>query len=109
MHAITCGTCATGPRPLRVLSNGIFECPDGHQLAPREVDLDGSHVWAVDASGVLGYVVDPVRAVEALGEAFDELGSVDECPDPGYAVRAVFCGALDGFACCVDACRAGVA
>ncbi|MFB8272893.1 hypothetical protein ACFC96_40780, partial [Streptomyces sp. NPDC055955] len=67
MHAITCGTCATDPRPLRALSNGAFECSGGHQLAPRDVVLDGSHVWTVDAQGILGCVVDPARAVEALG------------------------------------------
>ncbi|UDM05460.1 hypothetical protein [Streptomyces longhuiensis] len=109
MHAIACGTCATEPRLLRVLSNGIFECPDGHQLAPQEIDLDGSHVWAVIASGILGCVVDPARAVEALGEAVDDVGSGGKCPDPAYAVRAAFCGGFDAFADVVGVCRAGVA
>ncbi|WP_432168159.1 hypothetical protein [Streptomyces sp. bgisy031] len=109
MHAITCGTCATEPRPLRALPNGAFECPVGHQLAPCDIDLDGGHVWAVDASGVLGYVVDPARAVVALGEALDDLGSADRCPNPDYAVRAAFRDALDAFADYVDAYRAGAA
>ncbi|MFE4778243.1 hypothetical protein [Streptomyces sp. NPDC056713] len=109
MRAITCGTCATDPRPLRALSNGTFECPDGHQLAPRVVELDGSHVWAVNAFGILGCVVDPARAVEALGEALDDLGSAVQCPDPDYAVRAAFWDALDAFADYVDAYRAGAA
>jgi hypothetical protein len=47
-------------------------------------------VWVVDPHGILGYVVDPARAVEALGEALDDLGSADQCPNPDDAVRAAF-------------------
>ncbi|MFB8267490.1 hypothetical protein ACFC96_12865 [Streptomyces sp. NPDC055955] len=63
----------------------------------------------MDAHGTLGYVVDPARAVEALGEALDDLGSADQCPNPDYAVRAAFRDALDAFADYVDAYSTGVA
>ncbi|MEK0099001.1 hypothetical protein WDA79_10970 [Streptomyces sp. A475] len=64
---------------------------------------------AVDALGILGYVVDPARAVEALGEALDGLGSADRCPNPDYAVGGAFRDALDAFADYVDAYRVGAA
>ncbi|MFE6760301.1 hypothetical protein ACFVDQ_43040 [Streptomyces sp. NPDC057684] len=63
--------------------------------------MDGGRVWAVDAQGTLGYVVDPVRAVEGLGFA-------DQSSTPDYAVRAAFRDALEAFADSVDAYRAGV-
>ncbi|MGW6362268.1 hypothetical protein ACWFR5_45675 [Streptomyces sp. NPDC055092] len=66
-------------------------------------------MWAVDALGTLGYVVDPARALEALGEALDDLGSADQCLNPDYAVRAAFRDAPDAYADYVDAYRAGVA
>jgi hypothetical protein len=35
------------------------------------------YVRAADAQGTLGYVLDPTRAVEALGEALDDLGCAE--------------------------------
>lgn len=66
-------------------------------------------MWAVDESGTLGYVVDPARAIEALGETLDDLSSAEESPNPGYAARTAFRNALDAFTDYVDACRVGVA
>ncbi|MFF1594270.1 hypothetical protein ACFVY0_40225 [Streptomyces sp. NPDC058286] len=108
MHAITCGTCATGTGTLRVLPNRIFECLSGHQLTLQDVDLDGGHVWAVDVSGVLGYVVSPSFSLEVIAEATDDLAASGDCPDPAYAARSALGKALGGCLDFVDACCAGV-
>jgi hypothetical protein len=84
-------------------------CPVGLELHPADIDLDGPTVWAVDASGTLGYVVDPARAIEALGEALDDLSSAEESPDPDYAARTAFRNALDAFTDYADVYRVGVA
>ncbi|MFF1594323.1 hypothetical protein ACFVY0_40500 [Streptomyces sp. NPDC058286] len=108
MHAITCGTCATGTGTLRVLPNRTFVCPSGHQLTLQDVDLDDGHVWAVDASGVLGYVVNPAFSLEVIAEAIDDLAASGDCPDPAYAARSALDKALGGCLEFVAARRAGV-
>ncbi|WP_330278390.1 MULTISPECIES: hypothetical protein [unclassified Streptomyces] len=94
MRAIVCGTCVTGTGMLRVLPDRTFECPSGHQLTLQDVDLDGGHVWAVDASGALGYVVHPALSLEVIAEAIDDLAASGGCPDPAYAARAALDKAL---------------
>lgn len=80
----------------------------GHQLTLQDLDLDGGHVWAVDASGVLGYVVHPSLSLEVIAEAIDDLAASGDCPDPAYAARAAVDKVLGGCLDFVAACRAGV-
>ncbi|MEU2427067.1 hypothetical protein ABZ619_39655 [Streptomyces sp. NPDC007851] len=111
MHALTCADCATGPGPgteFRALPDGLFACPADHPLAPQDIDLDGPHVWAVDASG-LGYVTDPAHALEQLGEAIADLGEADEMPDPEYGIMRSLRNAVDAFGEYTEAFRVGSA
>ncbi|MEU2427741.1 hypothetical protein ABZ619_43335 [Streptomyces sp. NPDC007851] len=110
MHALTCADCATGPGPgteFRALPDGLFACPAGHPLAPQDINLDGPHVWAVDASGTLGYVTDPAHALEQLGEALADLGEADEMPDPEYGIMCSLRNAVHAFGEYTEAFRAG--
>ncbi|MEU3520551.1 hypothetical protein ABZ770_35745 [Streptomyces sp. NPDC006654] len=110
MHALTCADCATGPgTEFHALSDGLFACPAGHLLAPQDIDLDGPHVWAVDASGALGYVTDPARALEQLGEALADLGEAEEIPDPEYGIMCSLRNAVDAFGEYTEAFRVGSA
>ncbi|MFJ9712384.1 hypothetical protein [Streptomyces sp. NPDC101234] len=86
----------------RALPDGLFECPAGHLLAPWDVDLDGARVWAVDASGVLGYVTDPDRALEVLGEG-------REMPDQEYGTMSSLRSAVEAFDEYAEAFQAGAA
>jgi hypothetical protein len=43
----------------------------------RDIDLDGSQVWAVDAEGVLGYVIDPTVSLADMSEAIEEYLEAD--------------------------------
>jgi hypothetical protein len=70
MDSIRCGECGArfGLRP-----DGLFQC-DGkqpHELDPRDIDLDGSDVWAVNVAGTLVIVADPAVSVEWAREALD--------------------------------------
>ncbi|MER6466445.1 hypothetical protein ABT278_39090 [Streptomyces sp. NPDC001228] len=108
MHVLTCGTCSTGPgSEFRALADGLFACPAGHLLAPQDVDLDGPTVWAVDASGILGYVTD--HALESLGEALADFGDAHESHNPAYAAKSSLRSAVDAFAKYATAFLAGVA
>ncbi|MGW5658271.1 hypothetical protein [Streptomyces humi] len=110
MHALTCADCTTGPgTEFRALADGLFACPAGHLLAPQDVDLDGPQVWAVDASGALGYVTDPAHALEQLGEALADLGEADKVPDLEYGIMCSLRNAVDAFAEYVEAFRVGAA
>ncbi|MGW7427050.1 hypothetical protein ACWGJB_44990 [Streptomyces sp. NPDC054813] len=95
MHALTCADCSTGPgSEFRALPDGLFERPAGHPLAPRDVNLDGPHVWAVDASG---YVTDPDHALNALGEALADLGEAHDLSNPKYATMSSLRSAVREF------------
>ncbi|MEU6381896.1 hypothetical protein [Streptomyces sp. NPDC046909] len=108
MTIITCGSCA-GRETWRVRPDGWFECPNGHELAPSDIDLDSGLVWAVDTRGVLGYVVKPSKSLELIAEASEELHDSGGCADAEYAARTAMRKAYD--ACCdfVSAYHAGVA
>ncbi|MFQ3563064.1 hypothetical protein QZN11_40515 [Streptomyces gramineus] len=54
-------------------------------------------MWAVDASGILGYVTDPDHALEALGEALADLADARESRDPGYAAMSSLRSAVNAF------------
>ncbi|MFF8329233.1 hypothetical protein [Rhodococcus qingshengii] len=98
MHALTCGTCSTGPgSEFRALPDGLFACPAGHLLAPQDIDLDGPHVWAVDVSGVLGYVTDPAHALEQFAEALTDLAEAREMPNPEYGIMCSLRNAANAF------------
>ncbi|MFJ5646350.1 hypothetical protein [Streptomyces sp. NPDC093223] len=110
MHALTCGTCSTGPgSEFRALADGLFACPAGHLLAPQDVDLDGPTVWAVDPSGTLGYVTHPDHALESLGEALADFGDAHESHNPAYAATSSLRSAVDAFGEYAAAFLAGVA
>ncbi|MGW2689631.1 hypothetical protein ACWC6I_41570 [Streptomyces sp. NPDC001414] len=110
MHALTCGTCSTGPgSEFRALPDGLFACPASHSLAPQDIDLDGPTVWAVDPSGTLGYVTDPNHALESLGEALADLGDAHESRNPAYVATNSLQNAVDAFREYTAAFLAGVA
>ncbi|MEU3265093.1 hypothetical protein [Streptomyces bacillaris] len=104
MDQIRCGDCGAtfGPRP-----SGLFQC-DGdqtHDLDPRDIDLDGCDVWAVDSAGTLVIVADPNVSAEWAREALDtyledEPGTWGECD----SMRS-FLEAVDDL---LDAARAGL-
>ncbi|MFG2525946.1 hypothetical protein [Streptomyces sp. NPDC048527] len=72
--------------------------------------MDGPTVWAVDASGVLGYVVDPTFSLEEFGDALDVLADgVDDCPDPAGMAHTLIRMALSACHDYVDAYRVGIA
>ncbi|MFJ6393968.1 hypothetical protein ACIQJT_41055 [Streptomyces sp. NPDC091972] len=109
MNVITCAFCTSEAATFRVRPDRVFECPQGHEITVRDICLDEMNVWAVDASGTLGYVVSPVFSLEVIAEALEDLANCDSWPHPEYAARV----ALDtAFKACVDyvaAYRVGVA
>lgn len=54
-------------------------------LDRRDIDLDGSEVWAVDAEGMLGYVTDPAVSLAEMTEAVEEYL---DSPDSTYGQLA---------------------
>lgn len=66
MTPITCPHCG-GLSAYRIRPDGLFGCPEcGNLLDRRDIDLDGCEVWAVDETGTLVTVQDPVNARERL-------------------------------------------
>ncbi|MGW0705111.1 hypothetical protein ACWD4G_03890 [Streptomyces sp. NPDC002643] len=104
MDSIRCGDCDA---PFGLRPDGLFQC-DGkqpHELDPRDIDLDGSDVWAVNAAGTLVIVADPAVTAEWAREALDtyledEPGTWGE----GDSMRS-FLEAVDDL---LDAARAGL-
>ncbi|MFI6881115.1 hypothetical protein ACIBL6_47495 [Streptomyces sp. NPDC050400] len=100
MTVITCASC-DGQTTYRVRPDRWFECPAGHELAPRDVVVDGMDEWAVDASGVLGTVVHPSFSLEQIAEAHDVLTATGD--------RTAFDAAAEACRAFLDAYRVGVA
>ncbi|MFC8350932.1 hypothetical protein [Streptomyces sp. NPDC057280] len=107
MNVITCVEC-NGTETFRVRPDKAFECPQGHEITARDIRLDGMNVWAVDASGTLGYVVHPVFSLEVIAESLDNLEASDWCPDPEYSARSALDTALHACLDYVAAYRAGL-
>ncbi|MGA4980004.1 hypothetical protein [Streptomyces cinereoruber] len=83
MTPIFCAQCG-GLSAYRIRPDGLFDCPEcDNILDPRDIDLDGNEVWAVDETGTLGYVQDPAEARQRLADYLadylaDPLDSEDE-------------------------------
>lgn len=107
MNIITCVEC-NGTETFRVRPDRAFECPQGHELTARDISLDGMEIWAVNASGTLGYVTHPVVSLEAVREALENLEASEWCPDPEYSARSALDAALNACLDYVAAYRAGV-
>ncbi|MFD4020664.1 hypothetical protein [Streptomyces sindenensis] len=72
MTPINCQQCG-GLLPYRIQPDRLFKCHEcGNLLHWRDIDLDGSEVWAVDAEGTLGYVTDPAVSLAEMAEAVEE-------------------------------------
>ncbi len=54
-------------------------------------------MWAVDASGVIGYVTDPAHALEQLGEALDDFTESREMATAEYGTMCSLRNTVDAF------------
>ncbi|MEU2625309.1 hypothetical protein ABZ642_45750 [Streptomyces sp. NPDC007157] len=110
MHALTCATCSTGPgTEFRALPDGLFACPPAIPSPVHDIDLDGPDAWAIDASGILGYVTDPHHALDAIGEVLADLSEAHELPNPEYATTSSLRNVMNAFSEYTAAFLAGAA
>ncbi|MFI7142848.1 hypothetical protein ACIBQ5_35655 [Streptomyces massasporeus] len=108
MTPITCPQCG-GLSAYCIRPDGLFECPEcGDLLDRRDIDLDGSDVWAVNADGILSIVTDPAASLEALMEAVEEFLTADMCANAEYARLSSINSATEALAAYIDARRAGI-
>jgi hypothetical protein len=72
MTHIACVECSTGTT-YRVQPDATFKCTAcGHILDVRDLVFDSDEIWTVDETGALGYVENPARLLEEMGEALSE-------------------------------------
>jgi hypothetical protein len=103
MDSIRCGDCGA---PFGLRPDGLFQCDDqAHELDPRDIDLDGSDVWAVDSAGTLVIVADPAVTAEWAREALDAFFE----DEPGsWGERDSMRSFLEAVDDLLDAARAGL-
>ncbi|MCX5207677.1 hypothetical protein OG897_40560 [Streptomyces sp. NBC_00237] len=106
MILIICGACGGHRAKFGILADGKFQCAECRELLdPRDIDVDGEHIWAVGPDGTLGYVTDPVISIEEMDEALDDYMSA---PHDSYGELESLRRMRDAASQLHDAYRAGI-
>ncbi|WP_158835000.1 hypothetical protein [Streptomyces sp. NRRL S-350] len=83
MLEIACQECAS-VGSYRATPGVFFRCLEcRRELTTEDLDLDPGEIWVVSATGILGFVIDPVESIREMSIATDaylgaECDSLDE-------------------------------
>ncbi|MFF6852743.1 hypothetical protein [Streptomyces antimycoticus] len=108
VNPVCCAQCG-GLTAYCIRPDGLFECPEcGNTIDRRDIDLDGTEVWAVNSDGRLCTVIDPAASLSSLMEAVEENLAAEQLPNAQYARLASMESATAALALYIDARRAGI-